>query len=253
MMELTEWASSQTYHQLLAYIEDMSASAKANITGVKSDLLVLLEESEELLDSSFAIVSFEAGASRFGSPAFRQFLRRVDELVADKRYSRIKKCFGSAERLDYGTGHELEFILLLMSLDSSADFFFSVYPAYYRLVKLVIQRFRLEPAGSRGVWGLDDYFFAPFLFGSAQLAKHPVATPEEAVSKDIARKYKDDYLYLEAVYTNYEQKGDCFAEHSSVLWDISGLPSWKKIHTGLAKMYIKEVLQSPALVQHIEL
>lgn len=41
-----------------------------------------------------------------------------------------------------------------------------------------------------------------------------------------------------------------FFEHSPMLYDISSVPSWNKVNTGMAKMYIAEVLKKVPVVQH---
>ena len=42
-----------------------------------------------------------------------------------------------------------------------------------------------------------------------------------------------------------------FAEHSNQLWNISMVPSWSKINSGLIKMYQAEVLDKFPVVQHV--
>lgn len=191
--------------------------------------------------------------------------------------------FGSAQRLDYGTGHELSFLAFLGCLwklgvfadgDPGADgeaversLVLGVLEPYLHVVRRLILTYTLEPAGSHGVWGLDDHSFLPYIFGSAQLTRPiaflgNVAMPQEGsaprvpkpgdiVKPDIVATQRERNLYFSAVgFINDVKKGP-FWEHSPILFDVSGIQDgWGKINKGMIKMFNAEVLSKFPVVQH---
>ena len=58
--------------------------------------------------------------------------------------------------------------------------------------------YMLEPAGSHGVWGLDDYHFLPFLMGSAELINNrdEVETPNFIHKDQVLQDFAEEYMYL---------------------------------------------------------
>jgi len=116
---------------------------------------------------------------------------------------------------------------------------------YLEVVRKLILTYTLEPAGSHGVWGLDDHSFAPYIFGSAQLTR-PIADdeplpqegsaprapkPADVLKADAVAAQRELNMYFAAVgFINDVKKGP-FWEHSPILFDVSGIKDgWGKIN-----------------------
>jgi serine/threonine-protein phosphatase 2A activator len=193
---------------------------------------------------------------RFGMSSTSKTAQEANIEAQVELKSYLLGSFGSSQRLDYGTGHELSFLAFIAGLWRLN--FFGTYPAgieksivlgimdpYFRLVRKLIKTYNLEPAGSHGVWGLDDHSFLPYIFGSAQLSS-PLSPydspPSEGSALDapktgditnakIVQEWRSKNLYFGAIgFINDVKKGP-FWEHSPMLYDISGVPAgWAKIN-----------------------
>ena len=234
----------------------------------------------------------DTGPRRFGNISFRKWYGFVEqqcrpllqELVGTDLHNAVHELgsyllgsFGSPQRLDYGTGHELSFMAFLAGLwkvgffaqdDAEAEcrgIVIGVFEPYLDLVRLLIKTYTLEPAGSHGVWGLDDNAFLPYMFGSAQLSPAigeadetpvegsiPDAPEPGAIAKlALLEKEKQHNMYFSAIAFIYDVKKGPFWEHSPMLYDISGIKDgWGKINKGMIKMYNAEVLSKFPVVQH---
>lgn len=125
-----------------------------------------------------------------------------------------------------------------------------VFAKYMELMRKLQLTYNLEPAGSHGVWGLDDYHFLPYIFGSSQLIDHKYMKPKSIHNDDILENFYKEYLYLSCVVFVKKVKKGLFAEHSPMLDDISGVPNWNKVNSGLLKMYKVEVMEKVPIMQH---
>ncbi|KAM6542230.1 hypothetical protein CsatB_006677 [Cannabis sativa] len=211
--------------------------------------------------------------SRYGNVSYRVWQERLVEnsenlmlrfLPDDLRSSTVEivpyftDSFGNSSRIDYGTGHETNFAAWLyclarLGLIKEEDYdsvVIRIFVKYMALMRKLQTVYCLEPAGSHGVWGLDDYHFLPYIFGSSQLINHKYMKPKSIHNEDILENFSHEYLYLSCIAFVKKVKKGPFSEHSPLLDDISGVPNWNKVNSGLLKMYKVEVLEKVPIMQH---
>lgn len=186
----------------------------------------------------------------------------VDGYITELQYY-IINCFGSKVRLDYGTGHELSFVAFVGGLldyevldidEITGPQLLTLFAKYYDLTRRLILTYSLEPAGSHGVWGLDDHFHFIYILGAAQYSvPNNIIVPPvlQVLTLQTIKSYHTSNLYVNAIAFIHKIKLGPFNEHSPIISDIHATVTlWTKVLSGLLKMYEVEVLGKFPVVQH---
>ena len=295
-----------------SYVQDLSTSGQKQVQtwDLDCEVIELSEDVHQLekllveLDHIIDEVPPDPGPRRFGNASFKKWYQTVEERTSDLLKTHLPESisqyphdsdipaeselssyflgsFGSPQRLDYGSGHELSFLAFLGCIwklggFSSPDEYspsgnreraivLGLIVPYLSLIRRLILTYTLEPAGSHGVWGLDDHSFIPYILGSAQYGpaisssdKTPIEgfRPDAPDPADVAKltavdRQRHKNMYFGAIGFIHDVKKGPFWEHSPMLYDISGIRAgWGKINKGMLKMYNAEVLSKFPVVQH---
>lgn len=284
---LKRFQNSEAFSEILGLTQALNESVKGkkltdevHESEVIKSILAILATVSSLVDATPAV---ENAASRFGNPAFRNLyqkiksqLRSLHESIpglkemkssagqgadaVDEVAVYFQECWGNEERIDYGSGMELNFLCWVLCLvkvsllDLSRDgpaLVLRVFWSYIQVMRKIQSTYWLEPAGSHGVWGLDDYHFLPFVFGSAQLVPHRHLRPKSIHDAEITAEFGRHYMYFACIEFINSIKTASLRWHSPMLDDISSVKTWSKVNEGMLKMYKAEVLSKLPIAQHI--
>ncbi|SCU82631.1 LADA_0C06920g1_1 [Lachancea dasiensis] len=278
--DLESWKRSQTFEHLIEFIVELADSVK----GFENNQYQVpigepVEKCSTLLDEISALIELfpveeDAGTSRFGKVEFRYFyneLKARSSALISQAFPRLKKSqteelavylresWGDSRRIDYGSGHELNFMCFLYGLrvygilspSQNRNIVLKLFVRYLSIMRVLETKYWLEPAGSHGVWGLDDYHFLPFLFGAFQLSVHKHLKPKSIHNAETVEMFADRYLYFGCIaFINQVKTTASLRWHSPMLDDISGAKSWTKVAKGMVEMYRIEVLGKLPIMQH---
>ena len=271
--------SSPTYSLILSFVFSLSESAgnkkvsSVDVPTTHPSIHKILSILDSIQETISRCPPADQGGSRFGNPAFRDFIDNISSQSQswhqhlglpfrssiEEVSTYLHHSFGNRQRIDYGSGHELNFVMWLLCLNrlsllptsTFSALSLVIFPRYIKLLRKLQSTYYLEPAGSHGVWGLDDYHFLPFLFGASQLLHHAYIRPLSIHNELVLEEEGDEYLYLDMVrFTMASKTVKGLKWTQPMLDDISGARSWEKVEQGMRRMFVKEVLGKLPVMQH---
>lgn len=277
------WENSTTREELMKFIVTLAEAVEGHENSqieepvsqpIQNTQTILLHSIEKFIEKH-PVADSDNTKSRFGKIEFRDFYDDLQKNAVDlirQTYPDLStdqinqlstyliESWGNKSRIDYGSGHELNFLCFLFGLTKykifslekdSVNIVLIVFIKYLTIMRTLESQYWLEPAGSHGVWGLDDYHFLPFLFGAFQLAKHKHLRPLSIHNEEVVEMFKDKYLYFGCIsFINSIKTSASLRWHSPMLDDISGVKKWSKVAEGMVKMYEAEVLNKLPIMQH---
>lgn len=281
---LEHFQHTALFGEILGFIRACNQAVKGHTLTESEDVSPVIQSLLDVLDRVRTLVdetprdTDSASVSRFGNPAFRTLytkicdatdtlLQRIPGLEGDSHRAARQQlsvyfyeAWGNAKRIDYGSGMELNFLCWMLGLvklgvlDLAKDartLVLRVFWRYIEIMRVIQATYWLEPAGSHGVWGLDDYHFLPFLWGAGQLVDHPFLRPKSIHDSEMVDECSTKYMYFACIQAINAVKTESLRWHSPMLDDISSVRTWAKVNQGMVKMYLAEVLLKLPIAQHI--
>lgn len=225
----TDFVETEAYariHNFILLVDDSIKHSEQRTSPEHERVLDNIQRMVETTEKSTA-------PQRYANEAARTVFLRISEAYSNEY---LANAFGNAVRLDYGTGHELNYLCYLYTehCERRLDIccVFRTLERYFEVVRLFVTKFRLEPAGSHGAWGLDDYQFLPFLFGSSELFGMDLRFEE----------LEGDRCYVVAVQRK-------LGGNTHTLQNIMD-KGWSVVNRGIIRMYDNHVLRRSVVTQH---
>ncbi|XP_030063719.1 serine/threonine-protein phosphatase 2A activator isoform X2 [Microcaecilia unicolor] len=244
--DMAKWKCSQAYADYIGFILTLNGGVKGKKLTCEYKISEPIEKLVALLNTLDCWIDEtppEEQPSRFGNKAFRTWYNKLDQeaenlvatviphqlcAAAPEVAVYLKESVGNPTRIDYGTGHEAAFAAFLcclckigvLQVDDQMAIVFKVFSRYLEVMRKLQKTYRMEPAGSQGVWGLDDFQFLPFIWGSAQLIDHPTLEPRHFLAEKVVSDNHKDYMFLECIlFITQFSVGGLWTQLSHRLWN----------------------------------